>query len=180
MQTRFSLTHGDFHHFQKLVARRIALRIGNYSLLGACQLGVWVLIGLAVASFFRLVEDHPDLAWPMRVFGVFAGLALLAVMLMPYLQQALIRKHLLMAQGSFLAEQTVTLSEVMLRIDASRGSAEVLWSGFLDAAQDERNYYFFLDTAQAVIIPKAEATGEFKALLERQLQAIGQQAESGG
>lgn len=179
MQTRFSLTHDDFHHFQKLIARRIALRIGNYSLLGACQLGVWVLIGLAVASFFRLLEDHPDMAWSIRIFGVFTGLALLAVMSMPYLQQALIRKHLLMDQGSFLAEQTVTLSETMLRIDASRGSADVLWSGFLDAAQDERNYYFFLDTAQAVIIPKAAATGEFQALLERQLQAIGQQAKAG-
>jgi hypothetical protein len=170
METTFTLGREDFSRFQKLLAKRFRAARGIFSGLFVVRVIVWIFVGLAVSSFFRMIEQHPELTGSLRIFGAFCMLAVAAVLILPLTQQSAVRKHMLRDDGPFLNRQTVRMSEELLTIQTTAGTNELRWSAILSVDEDSHSHYLFIDALQAVVIPKA-AVEPFRAEFERRLAA---------
>jgi hypothetical protein len=155
MTTSFSLTVNDFARFHKLVAKRFRTRFGLFSLQFGLRVLAWLCIGMAGAAYARVMRENPEISEPLVSVAVLMIVALLAIVAMPYLAQAAMRKHMLAPNGAFLSPQTVSLSATSVRVSSAAGTTEIPWSGVLSRAEDEANYYLFIDEMQALILPRA-------------------------
>ena len=155
MSATFTLTATDFARFQKLVAKRFRARPGLFSLQFGLRVVVWFCIGLAVATYARVMRDYAEISQPLGTVAVLLVVALLAIVAMPYVAQSSLCKFMLAPNGAFLSPQTVTLSATSLRVSSSTVTTEVLWSGVLFLEEDDTNYYFFIDAMQAIVLPRA-------------------------
>lgn len=166
MSSTFTLTVADFARFQKLLARRFRAKAGLFSAMFGLRVLVWFSIGLAGATYARLLRENPEISRPLYIVAALLIVALVAVVSSPYLAHLTVRKHMLAPTGAFLSPQTVSLSPAVLRVSSATGTTEVPWSGLLARDEDEANYYFFIDVMQAVILPRNAVTS-FEAELKQ-------------
>ena len=166
MTTTFTLTVNDFARLQKVVAKRFRAKVGLFSVQFGLRVLVWLCIGLAGATYARVMRDYPDISEPLVIVAVLLLIALLAIVTMPYLAQVALRKYMLAPNGAFLSPQTVSLSATSLHVRSATGTTEVPWSGVLSREEDEANYYLFIDAMQALILPRA-AMAPLAAQLEQ-------------
>lgn len=155
MTATFTLTRQDFARFQKKVAQRLRRKRGVMSMLFLLRVAVWFCIGLGVAVYVRLLNENPELSRPLIFLAGMMIAALVATMAMPYLSQALMSRHLLAPNGAFLSPQTVEFTDEALIIRASAIRTDLPWSGVLAREEDDANYYLFVDSMQAVVLPRA-------------------------
>jgi hypothetical protein len=155
MTATFTLTSLDFARLQKVVMRRFRKEQGPFSWQFALRVLVWFCIGLAGAAYVRAMRDFPELSSRLELIAVLLALALIAIVAMPYVSQAAMRKHLLAPNGAFLSPQTVSISASFISVGSVRGTTVVPWSGLLARAEDEANVYLFIDATQALVLPRA-------------------------
>ena len=101
------------------------------------------------------MREFPEVSGPLGQVACLLVVALIAVVTMPYLSQASMRKLMLLPDGAFLSPQTVTLSSDAIRVASVRGDTILPWSGVLALAEDDVNYYLFIDAMQALVLPRA-------------------------
>ena len=166
MSTTFTLTVADFARLQKVVARRFRSRAGLFSLQFVLRVIVWLCIGLAGATCARVMREYPELSQPLGTVAVLLVIAILAIVATPFVAQGSLRKFMLAPNGAFLSPQTVSMSATSVRISSSTGTTEVPWSGVLSRAEDDANYYLFIDAMQALVLPRA-AMAPFVVQLEQ-------------
>lgn len=165
MPTTFTLTAADFARLQKVVGRRVRQRLGLFSLQFFLRVLVWLCVGFAVATYARLLREYPEISGPLEVVAALLVVALLAVVAMPHVAQVALRKHMLAPNGAFLSPQTVQLSASGVSVSSATGNAVVPWSGVIARDEDDANYYLFIDTMQALVLPRsaiAAFVGEFE------------------
>ena len=166
MSATFTLTVTDFARLQKVVAKRFRAKAGWFSLQFGLRVVVWLCIGLAAATYARVMREYAEISQPLGTVAVLLFVALLAIVAMPYVAQTSLRKFMLAPNGAFLSPQTVSLSATSLHVSSSTGTTEVQWSGVLFREEDDANYYFFIDAMQALVLPRA-AIAPFVAQLEQ-------------
>jgi YcxB-like protein len=166
MSATFTLTATDFARLQKVVARRFRAKAGLFSLQFGLRVVVWLCIGLATATYARVMREYAEISQPLGTVAVLLAVALLAIVAMPYVAQASLRKFMLAPNGAFLSPQTVSLSATSVHVSSSTGTTEVPWSGVLSREEDDANYYLFIDAMQALVLPRA-AMAPFVAQLEQ-------------
>ena len=154
MTATFTLTPADFVRLQKVVARRFRQKLGAFSWQFALRILVWLCIGLAGATYARVMREFPEMSRPLEVVAYFLVLAILIIVAMPYVSQASMRKHMLAPNGAFLSPQTVILSAASISVGSARGNTVVPWSGVLSRDEDDTNYYLFIDAMQALVLPR--------------------------
>ena len=155
MSATFTLTVTDFARLQKVVAKRFRAKAGLFSLQFALRVLVWFCIGLAGATYARVMREYAEISQPLGTVAVLLAVALLAIVAMPYVAQASMRKFMLAPNGAFLSPQTVSLSATSVHVSSSTGTTEVPWSGVLSRDEDDANYYLFIDAMQALVLPRA-------------------------
>lgn len=154
MTIHFALTAKDLGRLQKIVARRFRRRNGALGLQFGLRVLVWVSIGLAVATYTRLMHQYPEISTPLWTVAVLLVVAFLAVLALPYLAQVSLSKQILAPNGAFLSPQTISLLPKSLQVSSATGTTEIPWSGLLAREEDKFNYYLFVDEAQALVLPK--------------------------
>jgi hypothetical protein len=165
MTATFTLTPADFVRLQKVVARRFRQKVGAFSWQFLMRVLVWLCIGLAGATYARVMREFPEIARPLELVAYLLAAALVVIVAMPYVSQASMRKHMLAPNGAFLSPQTITLSPESISVGSSRGNTVLPWSGVLACDEDETNYYLFIDAMQALVLPRtaiAPAAAEFE------------------
>jgi hypothetical protein len=108
-----------------------------------------------VAIYARTIREFPELSRPLELVAYLLGTALLVIVATPFVSQAAFRKHMLAPGGAFLSPQTIELSPASISVASVRGDTILPWSGVLALDQDETNYYLFIDTMQALVVPRA-------------------------
>lgn len=166
MSATFTLTASDFVRLQKVVAKRFRAKVGLFSLQFCLRVLVWLCIGLAGATYVRVMREYPEISQPLGTVAVLLVVALLAIVAMPYVANASMRNLMLAPSGAFLSPQTVSLSATALRVSSSTGTTEIPWSGMLFREEDDANYYLFIDAMQALVLPRS-AMVPFVAQLEQ-------------
>lgn len=154
MTASFTLTPADFTRLQEVVARRFRRKVGTFSWLFLIQVLAWMCIGIAVATYARVMRDFPEASRQLELVAYLLVAALFVVVAMPYLSQALVRKHMLAPNGAFLSPQTFALSPESISVGSTKGNMVVPWSGVLARDEDETNYYLFIDAMQALVLPR--------------------------
>jgi hypothetical protein len=165
MKTSFTLTASDFGRMQKVVLRRFRKKLGLFSVQFLLRVLVWMCIGFAGAAFARLIRENPEIAGSLETVALLVAFALLAIVAMPYLSQALFRKHMLAPNGSFLSPQTIELTASSVLVSSAVGNIELPWAGVLARDEDDENYYLFIDAMQALVLPReavASSVAEFE------------------
>lgn len=155
MTVTFALTPADFTRLQKVIARRFRQKVGIFSWQFLIRVLVWLCIGLAVAIYARTIREFPELSRQLELVAYLLGAALLAIVATPFVSQAAFRKHMLAPGGAFLSPQTIELSPASISVASVRGDTILPWSGVLALDEDETNYYLFIDTMQALVVPRA-------------------------
>jgi hypothetical protein len=153
--TTFTLTVDDFARLQKVVAKRFRANSNRLSLQFGVRVLVWLCIGLAGATYARVMREYPEISGPLATVAVLLIVALLAIVAMPYVSQAALRKSMLAPNGAFLSPQTVSLSTTSITVTSATGTSELSWSGLLAREDDEVNYYLFVDAMQALVLPRS-------------------------
>ena len=171
MPTRYTLTRDDASLFQARVARRLKRQASLHAATVAVQMACWMFIGMAGAHLMRLVGDYPEMSAPLVVLGVLLVLAFSALLAIPPLQRAIVRRHVVDDRGAFLAPKTLDVSAQGLVIEAVGLRMQVAWSAVLGVEEDAAHHYLFIDALQALVIPKA-AVEPFRAEFERRLAFI--------
>jgi hypothetical protein len=150
-----------FSRLQKVIFRRFRQKTGAFSMQFFLRVVVWMCIGFAGAGYARLITDNPEIAHSLQVVAFLLVGAIIAIVAMPYLSQALLRKHMLSPVGAFLSPQTVEFTEESLVVTSALARTELLWSGLHSKDEDSENYYLFIDPMQALVLPR----GALKPLL---------------
>jgi hypothetical protein len=166
MKATFSLTDSDFARLQKIVSKRFRSSGSAFTLAFVLRVLVWMCIGLAGASYVKVMQAFPEASPALERVAVLLVIALIAIVATPYAAQSAFRRQMLAPDGAFLSKQTVSLSESHLRVSSATGTTEIPWSGFLARADDEVNCYLFIDRTQALVLPRA-ATAAFAAELDQ-------------
>jgi len=151
----FKLSKQDLAIFHKLANRRLtAISKANSKLLVA-NLIAWIPLGIAMAAYAAMYRKYPDLTHDLNVVlaAVVSG-GVLLVLSMLY-KQHIYRSAVLSEDGWFLADQTIEADSEGLKIESATSRASYKWSSFVHSAEDARNFYLFVDNAQALIAPKA-------------------------
>jgi hypothetical protein len=156
MTTTFTLTADDFVRLQKAIVRRFRARSPRLTTSFFLYFFVWMIVGLAASSYAGVMRDYPDASRRLAEVAVMLGVALVALLAQPYLNQLLMRRRFIEPEGSFLAPQTVWLTTEALHVSSRLGKGEIPWSAFVGREDDEVNYYLFVDVLQAVVLPRAE------------------------
>ena len=164
----FTLTRSDFSSFQKEVGKLIRKRLprGWGFLL---QVFVWLFIGLAVSTYFRLYENAFEYRRSVALTGGLIVAAAAAFAFGQALSARAVQRHLLLENGSLLSPQTLTLEEDGLALSTSNGlgASRFGWAAFIGRTEDARNLYLFLDASYALIIPKSVVAGAGEDLIRR-------------
>lgn len=166
MKATFTLTEADFTRFQKVVIKRFRAQTGFLNWPFCLRVLVWMCIGLAGSAYARVMRDYPEISWALGTVAVLLVIALLALVALPHMTEASLRKHMLAPNGVFLSPQTVYFSETAAHISSVFGTREMPWAALLARDEDAANYYLFIDAAQAFIFPRA-AMAPFAAEFER-------------
>ena len=164
MPTTFTLSTSDFARLQKISSKRLSRKLGPLSFVFFLRVIVWFCIGIAGATYARLLRENPELSNQLYLAGVLLLVALLATVVVPHLSQALLRKHIVSPRGAFLSPQTIEVSDAYLLVTSSAGRTEMPWSAVLAKDEDDVNHYLFVDPLQAVVIPKSAVAGMPEAL----------------
>lgn len=170
MPQTFTLSRSDFRSFQKEVGKLIRKRLprGSGFLL---QVVVWLFIGLAVSAYFRLYENASEYRRPLALVGGLLTAAVGAFVLGQALSARLVQRHLLLENGSLLSPQTIAVDDEGLALSTSNGlgSSKFAWGAFIGRTEDARNFYLFLDSSYALIIPKSVVAGPIEVLLRERV-----------
>lgn len=158
MTSSFALQPKDFDRLQKVVGRRLQRKPGLPIVLFTVRVLVWFCIGMTVAAFARVLREYPELDG-LRVVAYLAAGAAVAVVAMPYISRAMMRKHMLAPDGAFLSPQTVQFTEQALVVESQTARTEVPWDRFLGLDEDDANCYLFVDAMQAFVLPRSAIAG---------------------
>lgn len=169
MSATFSLTPEDFRLFQRAAALRFRAVHGRLGMPFFLQVFAWLCVGLSTTAFFRLWQQDPEVARPFGVLGLILLVAFLAAVALPYAAQWSFKRHAVAPRGAFLAQQTVELTAEGLVFTSAVAKSELNWKSVLGRVEDHRNHYLFIDTAHAVVVPKAVAAGLGEAFSEKLL-----------
>jgi hypothetical protein len=166
MKTTFTLTEADFMRLQKIVIKRFHAQTGFLSWPFFLRVLVWMCVGLAGSAYARVMRDHPEISGALVTVAVLLVIALLALVALPHMTEASLRKRMVVPNGAFLSPQTVHLSEVAAHISSAFGTREMPWAAVLARDEDAANYYLFIDATQAFVFPRA-AMAPFAAEFEQ-------------
>jgi len=166
LKATFTLTTADFHGLQKVIGKRVSRQTGWASPLFFLRFFPWFCIGLAGATYVRVVRDNPDIAQPLKFVGFMLLAAILVLVVMPYAQRMTLRKYMLCPTGTFLSPQAVQFSDHALVIESDLCKSEFTWSRIIAHEEDEKNHYLFVDAMQAIVLPRAAASS-FAAEIDR-------------
>ena len=100
MSTTFTLTIADFARLQNVIAKRFRSKAGLFSLQFGLRIIVWLCIGLAGATYARVMREYPEISQSLGTVAVLLVLALLAIVAMPHVAQASLRKFMLAPNGA--------------------------------------------------------------------------------
>ncbi|MBW8849021.1 MAG: YcxB family protein [Burkholderiales bacterium] len=171
MQTTFALTREDFGLYQQLLTRRLRRKAKAWKL-GVLPFTGFLLLGMAAGGLLPLIARDPDAAGPLQAACALLVLGMLALMAAAPVQKALLRTEMLLPGGAFLSDTTMSVSDNGMVLESNRCRSELAWSSFLEAVQDDRNHYLFVDAMQAVVVPKA-AVAAFQPEFEARVSRIG-------
>ena len=152
----FTLTPEDFSSFQRQVGKLVRKRLprGWGFLL---QVVVWLFIGLAVSTYLRVYENAFE---HRRALALAGGLVVAAAVMFVFAQVLsgrLVQRHLHLKTGPLLSPQSLTVGDegLLLVTMDGRVSSKYAWNSFIGRAEDDRNFYLFLDPGYAIILPKS-------------------------
>lgn len=154
MPASFTLTAEDFHRLQKIVSRRLQRKPGLSSALLFLRIAFCLCLGLALAAYVGVLREHPDVRDLWIVAYLLVATLLIAAAL-PHASQALMRKHVLSPDGAFLSPQTLWLTDSTMVIQSAKVRSEVPWTSVLARDEDDANYYLFIDSMQALVLPRS-------------------------
>ena len=165
MTATFTLTPADFVRLQKVVARRFRQKVGAFSWQFLMRVLVWLCIGLAGATYARVMREFPEGLPPARTSCVPSSSRLGrhhcdAVRIAGVYAQA----HARSQRSVPFAPNHYALARVHQR-RFSAGNTVLPWSGVLARDEDETHYYLFIDAMQALVLPRtaiAPAAAEFE------------------
>lgn len=162
----FTLSAADFERVQKVALRRLGRKPGLSTVMFLMRASIWFSVGLTVAVYVRFMRDYSELPhlWFVTCLVV---LVFALMMVLPPISQAVWRKHVLAADGSFLAPQTMDITDSALLIESATTRFELRWEAFLAREEDEANHYLFLDAMQVIVLPRAVVAASFADDFER-------------
>jgi len=155
MRCTFTLSQADFVSLLKVVNRRLTQLSGANTKLFFSNVFIWILLGIAFASYVALFRKYPDMSHDLSVVAASfcVGIALMVAGM--FFKQRIYRNAMLSPDSWFLAEQTVVLEPNGLVARGAYGEAHNPWSSFRYFSEDDKNLYLFIDNTQAFVLPKA-------------------------
>lgn len=155
MRCSFTLSQADFVALIKVTNRRLTQLSSANTKLFFSNLFIWVVLGVAFASYAALFRKYPDMSYDLAVVAVAfcVGIALMVAGM--FFKQRTYRKVMLSPDSWFLSEQTADLDPNGLAAKGTYGEVYYPWSSFRYLAEDDKNLYLFIDNSQAFVLPKA-------------------------
>ncbi len=154
MAASFTLTASDFLRLQKIASRRLQRKPGLSSALFSLRIVFCLCLGLAFAAYVGVLRKYPDVQ-DFRTVAYLLVAALLVAAALPHVSQALMRKHVLSPDGAFLSPQTLWFTDSAVVIQSAKVRSEVPWTSVLARDEDDANYYLFIDSMQALVLPRS-------------------------
>ncbi len=150
----FSLQPDDLPRLQRFALQRALPRLANRRLVFGLRALLWFCLAFALFRLFRAY----DCCAATQPFIAQAGLSALAAAVLfavtQYLWQKSYVQHAVAPGGWFLSEQDVAVTEQGIRHISRLGPQEVPWSAYLWRAEDDRNFYLFIDEGIGFVFPK--------------------------
>jgi hypothetical protein len=154
MKATFTLAPADFQRLMALVVQKANRNAPYRPLWFAGRVLVWLPIGAGVSAFVKVYEGADE----MQQGLLFVASMLAAGLIFAFIYSAAWRRmyvrRAISPNGAFLSTQTVEANSEGLSVENSQGKSFTKWSGFLGIEEDNSNLYLFIDTLQAVVLPK--------------------------
>jgi len=154
MRCTFTLTNSDFVALHKVIARRLTQLSSANTKLFFSNLFIWVVLGIAFASYAALFRKYPEMSYDLTVVAATFCVGIAMMVAGAYYKQRIYRSVMLSPESWFLSEQTVDLSPAGLGAKGTYGEVHYPWSSFLHLAEDDNSLYLFIDNSQAFVLPK--------------------------
>ena len=170
MHATYSLSVEDFTSLQRAVARRFERKHGRLNVPFFLNVFAWMCVTLGAFSLARVWQQDPEATRPYMVLATLFLVGFISAVVTPWAAQRTLRKYVVLPGGAFLAPQTIEPTGTGFVVASAVARSDVAWSAILDRVEDDRNYYLFIDTTQALLVPKTVASrlgGAFQESLLR-------------
>lgn len=155
MKATFTLAPADFQRLMVLVVQKARRNAPYRSLWFAGRVFVWLLIGAGVSAFVKIYERADDLQQGLFFMASMLAAGLTFAFVYSAAWRRMYLRRAISPNGSFLITQTVEADMEGLSIENSQDKSFTKWSGFLSVDEDNSNLYLFIDTLQAIVLPKS-------------------------
>ena len=161
----FALTPQDFTRLQRIAVRRLRRLGGIRGVDIVVKIVLWLLLAGMFFLFFRLHDLHPADSASFDALGGLAALAFLLALFRPYITQALLRRRVIAANGSFLQPHVLQFTDEGVAYRSATNQGQTAWSGFVGSDRDDANHYLFVDACSAFVVPRA-AVADFQSAFD--------------
>jgi hypothetical protein len=163
----FTLKPDDMARMQRFAMGRVLSSMPNRSLVFGLRVLAWFAIALAFFNLLKAYEYYEDAQHSFQLAGYGAVAAIVLLGVTSYLQRAAFAKGTVTEGGWFLSQQSVQVSEDGLQHGSKLGTFSIPWSAFVWRAEDERNFYLFVDQGIGFAFPKVAIPDNAKQALLR-------------
>ncbi|MES2877348.1 MAG: YcxB family protein [Pseudomonadota bacterium] len=154
MKATFNLTPADFKLLMALLMQKTKRNAPYRPLWFTGEVFIWMLIGAGISVFVKIYQHAEDLKpGLLLVASVFAAALILRIIYFAALRKMYLRRAI-SPKGAFLSTQTIEANTEGLLIENDQGKSFTRWAGFLSLAEDKSNLYLFVDSLEAIVLPK--------------------------
>ncbi|MBS7807041.1 YcxB family protein [Variovorax sp. PCZ-1] len=163
---KFKLTRSDFQRLQKIIQKKIGDSDGFRTKAFLASVATWIPFGIACIYIQRLFQNDQNLNGMLTQAVSCVVLWVILLFANTVYRQHLWLKVWIKEDGWFLREQVIIFSNNGFEMLSDASKAFYVWSAVIDHVEDDVNHYLFMDTSQAVIIPKQVITADEEALVQ--------------
>jgi YcxB-like protein len=151
----FTLNTEDMTRMQRFAMQRVMSLLPNKSLIFGLRVLCWFAIAF---MFFRFTKAYEccETTQPILQQAGYAALAAAVLFAVTnYILNLSLVGNAVIEGGWFLSQQSVSVHQGGLVHSTRLGESNIPWSAFVWRAEDDRNFYLFIDQGIGFVFPKA-------------------------
>jgi hypothetical protein len=155
MKATFTLAPADFKRLMNLVVKKSRRNAPYRMLWFVGRIFVWLPIGAGVSAFSKVYQRADEMQQGLLFVASMFATGLIFSLIYSAAWRRMYISRAICPNGAFLTTQTVEANEDGLSLENSLGKSFTKWTGFLGLEEDKINLYLFIDSLQAVVLPKS-------------------------
>ena len=154
MKLKIQYTKDDLLEYQQAIQIRLRKLPSKGGIDFILNFALWILIALVILTTFSIYRDNPEIR-PGIIYVVVYLAAICAILVgMGIFNRRRFNSRILAQDGVFLCPKEIEIFDDRIVFYSKYGQQSYLLCECLDLIKIKRNFFIFIDNAQAIVLPE--------------------------